>query len=294
MFAAVESLLTRAQPSYIALALVVYAASVPLAAVRWRTILRKLGHRVGLDRLILINLAGSFVNNVTPSARTGGEVCRVAAVMREGPSAPDAVTGTASVVYDRLSEVPAVAGLAVAAALSFSGSHGPIAAAIATSLFAVAVVGVGLTWNRWIPSRWASRLGGARLAPSALLVPMAWSVPIWGLEVLRLKAAAAAFGVSVETSQAAALAALTVATGWVPTVGGLGAIEGGLVGGLMVFGVGAADAAAITAVERAISYGVATLAGAGALSFIGGRGLLAAVRGRGQSKRPLSVPLPLE
>ena len=48
--------------------------------------------------------------------------------------------------------------------------------------------------------------------------------------------------------------------------------------GLVAFGVRPADAAAITAIERAISYGLASVAGAGALSALGGRALWRAAR----------------
>ena len=71
---------------------------------------------------------------------------------------------------------------------------------------------------------------------------------------------------------------MTVAAGWIPTIGGLGVIEGGLVAALIAFGVAPIDAAAVTAVERIISYGLATAAGAAALSLIGGRALLQAAR----------------
>ena len=50
----------------------------------------------------------------------------------------------------------------------------------------------------------------------------------------------------------------------------------------MAFGTKGPDAIAITVVERAISYGIATMTGAGALSLLGGRSLWNAVRLRRQ------------
>ena len=47
--------------------------------------------------------------------------------------------------------------------------------------------------------------------------------------------------------------------GVVPGVAGLGPVEGGLVAGLMAFGVDLPTAAAVTALERAISYGFSTV-----------------------------------
>jgi uncharacterized membrane protein YbhN (UPF0104 family) len=59
----------------------------------------------------------------------------------------------------------------------------------------------------------------------------------------------------------------------VPTLGGLGAVEGGLVAGLAAFGVDLPTAAAITAIERAISYGFSTGAGLIVIALLGGRSL---------------------
>ena len=104
------------------------------------------------------------------------------------------------------------------------------------------------------------------------------SVAIWTLDVVRLRLAAAAFNAPIGLPQAATLTAITIVAGWVPTIGGLGAIEGGLIAGLVGMGVPPADAIAITAVERAISYGVGTVAGFVSLSLLGGRSLWRAVR----------------
>ena len=89
---------------------------------------------------------------------------------------------------------------------------------------------------------------------------------------------AAAFHAPVGIAEIVALAAITIVGGLAPTVGGLGAIEGGMIAGLIGMGVSTPDAVAITAVERTMSYGIATLAGFGALSALGGRSLWNAVR----------------
>jgi uncharacterized membrane protein YbhN (UPF0104 family) len=66
----------------------------------------------------------------------------------------------------------------------------------------------------------------------------------------------------------------------VPTVGSIGAIDGSLVAGLMLCGATAQTAVVITVVERAISYGLSTAAGAAALGILGGRGIVHAVSAR--------------
>ena len=68
--------------------------------------------------------------------------------------------------------------------------------------------------------------------------------------------------------------------GLVPAIAGLGPVEGGLVAGLMAFGVDLPTAAAVTALERAISYGFSTSAGALVIALMGGRSVWSAVRER--------------
>src|SRR5262249_28733177 len=87
---------------------------------------------------------------------------------------------------------------------------------------------------------------------------------------------AAAFGLPLTIQQAAAVTVMGIAGGFVPTVGSVGAIDGGLVAGLMICGATAGQAVAITVVERAISYGLTTAVGGGALAYLGGRRILRA------------------
>ena len=103
---------------------------------------------------------------------------------------------------------------------------------------------------------------------------------MWLQDVLRLTCVTLAFGVSLSTTQIATLSMLAMLGGIVPAVAGLGPVEGGLVAGLMVFGVDLPTAAAITALERAISYGFSTSAGAVVVALLGGRSLWHAARRR--------------
>jgi uncharacterized membrane protein YbhN (UPF0104 family) len=58
--------------------------------------------------------------------------------------------------------------------------------------------------------------------------------------------------------------------GLVPTIGGLGVVEGGLTAALCLFGVELDKALAITALERGISYILATGVGGLVLLYVGG------------------------
>ncbi|HEV2986311.1 MAG TPA: hypothetical protein VGX46_18065, partial [Vicinamibacterales bacterium] len=76
------------------------------------------------------------------------------------------------------------------------------------------------------------------------------------------------------------LSILAMLGGLVPGVAGLGPVEGGLVAGLMAFGVDLPTAAAVTTLERAISYGFSTSAGAVVIAVLGGRSLWSVARRR--------------
>jgi glycosyltransferase 2 family protein len=264
--------LAAAKPGYVLLAIGLYALSVPVAAFRWRAVLRGLQKDAPLGRLMLTNLAAICVNNVTPTSRLGGEACRVLVLVRGRVAATS--IAVLSIVYERISEIPSVACLVVVA-LVVAGRGLPRATPIAVAaavLVACVLAAVVIRAVPLIRSR-LRLLTTKAMAPPVFAVAAAVSAAVWILDVMRLRAAAAAVGTSVSLGQAVTLSAITVAAGLVPSIGGLGVIEGGLVGGLVAFGVRPAEAAAITAIERAISYGLAGLAGAGALSVLGGRAL---------------------
>jgi uncharacterized membrane protein YbhN (UPF0104 family) len=102
--------------------------------------------------------------------------------------------------------------------------------------------------------------------------------------VLRLIVVSAAAGTSLSIGQGCALAVLTILGGLAPTIGSLGGIEGSLMAGLLLFGVPAPTATAITVIERAITYVFSTAAGAAALIAIGGWDLVGRRRRRSQSE----------
>ena len=80
--------------------------------------------------------------------------------------------------------------------------------------------------------------------------------------------------------QAIPLSMVVLVGGLFPTIGGLGAVEGGLTAALCLFGARLEQALAVTALERGISYVLATAAGGALLAALGGGSLWKAARGR--------------
>lgn len=71
---------------------------IVLSALRWQAVLRALGQRTGIGRLLSYSLAGQFVGNVLPTT-IGGDVLRVSRLSRDTGETP---TSFASVVLERL------------------------------------------------------------------------------------------------------------------------------------------------------------------------------------------------
>ena len=280
--AAIERL-SAAEPAFLLGALALYVGSLFIAGARWRLFVRALGGQVGVRGATLAITAAIAVNNLTPSSRLGGEACRVTLVrMRCGTGWREATTAA---VWDRVSELPCMAVLAVASAWAIRGMTPAWRAA---ALVLAAALGIALAAVGWrqlhgrgpAGTRWTKLLAFDRVTARVFAIGVAWSVALWLQDVVRLAVVARAFGVSLTAEGVALLSILTVVGGFAPTVGGVGAVEGGLVAGLMALGVDPPAAIAITAGERAISYGFATAAGVVVIATQGGHSLWATVRSR--------------
>lgn len=284
--------LATANPVYVAAVLALYVVSLFVVGARWRRFVRALGGEVGLTRATAATLGGIAVANLTPTSRLAGEACRVA-LARQGGSATWAQATTAA-VWDRVSEAPPVVALA---AMSIVAVHDTVSTWRASTIvvgLAAALIGAGLliravrrsqkTWGGW-----RERLAIDRISGRVFAVGVGYSTLLWLQDFVRLACACLAFGVALPPTRIAALSILAMVGGLVPTVGGLGAVEGGLVAALVAFGVDVPTAAAITAVERAISYGFSTAAGAVVVVCLGGRAMWSAVR-RGRGAEPPPIP----
>jgi uncharacterized membrane protein YbhN (UPF0104 family) len=244
-----------------------YALGTLLTALRWRATMRAVGGELGLGAAAAGVLAGFFVNNVTPSAGVGGDLFRIGFLGRRGVPLARA---TAAVALDRLTDGVLIGALVLAAL--------PAIGCGVLSHLRLGIAGLVLVIGAIV----LVRCGRGRLRAAAALVrgadrrgvavAFALALGIWLQDLLRLKVVGAAFGVALTTSQAAALAVATLAGFAAPSVGGLGAVEGGVTAALVWFGVAPATALAIALAERAVSYVLATSVGGALVALMSIRG----------------------
>src|SRR6185436_4074351 len=106
MLRGVGGALTDAHLGLVALAIALHLVGLIITGERWRVVIAGLGSRLSLYQTTLINLAGIFVRNATPTTGLGGDASRIALLRAEGVPLAQA---TASFAYVRLAEVPPLA-----------------------------------------------------------------------------------------------------------------------------------------------------------------------------------------
>jgi uncharacterized membrane protein YbhN (UPF0104 family) len=261
--------------------LALHLVGLAITGERWRVVIAALGSRLRLSRTILVNLAGIFVRNATPTTGLGGDASRIALLRAESVPIPQA---TASFVYVRAAEAVPVAlmvALSTPVALAVvSRSPSMLMGGAVCLAFAALVVWLKRRTLAARLTRLWDRTAHLRIGRAALTLAIVYASLAQIETLARQIVLAAAFGLPLTIQQAATVTVMGIAGGFVPTIGSIGAIDGSLVAGLMLCGATADTAVAITLAERAISYGLTTALGAAAFAILGGRGILRAVNER--------------
>jgi uncharacterized membrane protein YbhN (UPF0104 family) len=273
--------LSTARPGYAAAALALYIASLFIVGARWRGFLRAFGGDASVFRATLATLGGIAAGNLTPAP--GGETIRITLLRLDGRVTWQQATIAA--VWDRLSELPPIlvlGAMALVAVRQLAAEWRTLWIVVAAGAAAVVAAFAIARLRRAGASLagWRERLALDRISRRVFAAGVGYSTLVWIQDVLRLTCATLAFGVALSPTQIATLSMLAMLGGMVPAVAGLGPVEGGLVAGLMAFGVDLPTAAAVTALERAISYGFSTATGAVVMALAGGRSAWSAVRRR--------------
>jgi len=255
------------------LALPVYYTTLIPRALRWRRMLRNLGHRVPLRLLGEVIFLSWFINHLIPAKM--GDLYR-GLVLRRRESISFALT-TGSVLAERAVDILALFAVATITALFFvrgkllTEMQGVLLGATILIVIMVGALFVLWRFDSTILARFPLSLGerlerlqrGIFTSVQPLWLMVLLTALVWTAEAGRFLLVANAVGISLAVPQLLfvfAAGALLLAA---PTPGGLGAVEGGMVGVMLLLDVPVETAAAVAFLDRLISYWLVLIPGAG-------------------------------
>jgi len=279
------ALISASNKVHVSAAVAVYIASTLVYALRTVIVMHWQGVHVSLRDSYIAYLMNMFVNNITPSARAGGELVRAAFIARRyGLSLPSVIN---VVAFERATEAIGIVVLVVFTALYgiYDLKSSEYLAAISAAIF-LALLIIYRYWDRLFHAAMVrlERRGWLRYDSSETLwfsdmlsnkvllaIGVLFGVMVWFLDALRLYFIGKALGVEMDLVRYIGVSVLYAGIGLLAvTPGGLGIVEGGLTAVLVALGVSPGDAIAVTLIERLISYGLGTLLGAMGLVAAGG------------------------
>lgn len=262
-------LITRANLGFLALAFAAYYLTFPIRGFRWWYVLRRVGTHVPYRAATEILFLSWFVNCVVPAKL--GDIYRAYLLRGNTDASGSRTVGT--IFIERVADIIVIFGLAMAAGYwSFRGRARPeidaiflVGLVLAVALV-VLVVGLriwGAALARFLPERigelWQRFHEGSTraLTPSALPVILVATGTIWLLEGARLYFVIRALdmpdvGLGISASVFVALVAALL-TAMPLTPAGIGFVEAGIAGALLVYGVQQDSAAAVALTDRGIS-----------------------------------------
>jgi len=288
--------LKKANLALVALAIIVQIATYFLYTIRWNLINSEAGIKVSLKSLLPITMVGLAANNITPSGRGGGEPVRAYILSKEHDYGLKDTFAT--VVADRaLDTFPFIVLAAitiVATVFYFEIPTWLVAVLILATIAIIAILailiymcinpGFGEKIERFIMklvNRFYKKasddlqksiheniqgfqdtmkmlISNRKLL--AITIPM--SFLIWVFEILRVYIVFLAFGATLNFIVIAEVFIIASLVGMIPLLpGGLGTVDGVMIGFYSKAGVSLSLAAPVTLIERLISFWMATIIG---------------------------------
>lgn len=262
-------LIAGANIGFLVLAFVAYYLTFPVRGFRWRYVLSRVGTKVGFRDATEILFLSWFVNCVVPAKL--GDLYR--AYLLKGNTGASGSRTVGTIFIERIADIIVIFFLALAAGFwSFRGRSRPEVDLIFLVGFVIAVVLVVLVvalrvWGdrvgQHLPPRFADLWtrfhegSTGALTLSALPVIGLATVTIWLLEGARLYFVIRALalpeaGLGISASIFVALVAALL-TAMPLTPAGIGFVEAGIAGALLIYGVPENAAAAVALTDRGIS-----------------------------------------
>ena len=262
-------LIAGANVGFLVLAFVAYYLTFPIRGFRWWYVLHRVGTQVPYRAATEILFLSWFVNCVVPAKL--GDIYRAYLLRANSEASGSRTVGT--IFIERVADIIVIFGLAMAAGYwSFRGRSRPeIDAIFLVGLAfagAIVVLVVGLRiWGARLSGVLPARIGELwerfhegstrALTPSALPVIFLATIAIWLLEGARLYFVIRALGMpdvglGISASVFVALVAALL-TAMPLTPAGIGFVEAGIAGALLIYGVQQDPAAAVALTDRGIS-----------------------------------------
>ncbi|MDI9614814.1 UPF0104 family protein [Methanothermobacter sp.] len=300
----IEEALRRADPLYVIMAVALEFIILGLFTVRWAITTGAVSINIKKRHLFPMLLVGMAINNLTPSARGGGEPVRAYILGKYSRASMEAAFAT--VIADRGLDTFPFIFLAiltiVAIVLYFELSPWIVAALIVsviiiTAAFLLAlyisidresgerilgwVLGIVRRFYRKNYEKLEKRLMNAlREFQSTMRIMLAdrgvlmYGIPLsfllWILEIIRVYLVFEAFGTSVSLIVIAEVFILATLIGMIPLLpGGLGAVDGVMIVFYSATGVSPSVSAAVTVVERLISFWMISAMGVASIPYFG-------------------------
>lgn len=300
----IEQAVAKANPLYILLAVVIQFLTYVLLTLRWSITTNSVGIAIKKRHLFPMLLVGLAVNNMTPSARGGGEPLR--AYMLGKYSKASMESSFATVIADRGLDIFPFLVLAVitiiAMIMYFNLSFWIIfsltlAVILIIVLFFVAFYmsvnkNAGERITLWVlkiiqrfyhknPDKLKKKALNAihefqntmkimLKDPKVMLYGIPLSFIIWFTEIIRVYLVFSAFGVDVSVILIAEVFIIASLIGMIPLLpGGLGAVDGIMILLYSVAGIPASISAAATVLERLISFWMTSILGLACLPYFG-------------------------
>jgi glycosyltransferase 2 family protein len=262
-----------------------YYLTFPLRGFRWAFILRRTGTPIRLAPATEILFLSWFVNCLVPAKL--GDLYR--AYLLKGTYGASASRTVGTIFIERIADIIVIFGLALGAGYwSFRGRQRPevdalfiagFVVALALIVFVLALRFAGGHLTRFLPARAADLYerfhegSTGALTPSSIPVIVLVTGAIWLLEGARvyfviqaLNLPDAHLGISASVFVALAAALLTA----IPlTPAGVGFVEAGIVGALLIYGVPHEAAVAVALTDRAISIMTVIVIGGIVYAFSG-------------------------
>jgi uncharacterized protein (TIRG00374 family) len=300
----IEDAIKLADPWYIALAIVLQFVTYGLWTLRWSINIQAVGLSVKKLHLFPMLMVGLAVNNITPSARGGGEPVRGYILSKYTASSFE--KSFATVIADRaLDTIPFIVLSVITIVSAASHLNLPryglysiiIAVLVLVAGFLVLIyMSFNLEFGRkvslWITGviKRFSRKEHNQLEEKALkaihgfqnsmrtmgrdknvlFYGLSLSFLIWFLEILRVYIIFAAFNLDVSLLVIAEVFIISTLIGFIPLLpGGLGAVDGLMIILFTAAGIPSSISAAATIVERLISFWMTIIIGLAFLPYFG-------------------------